>query len=171
MIHTAQDQGQHEIHQTWALLMLLFLIIHISKLLFLMLIYFYYGQNGLKIFFICYVSDELALSLTWYLRLGRDDRSMLFNSYDSDELAEFLMTLGPLKLTIFETRFWARDMCHVDSEDTTWKPWSFNLLKWHRSYGCFSGGVLSRKIQKIGPSTKVQFFPEFCIYTLPLKGP
>ena len=93
MIHTAQDQGQHEIHQTWALLMLLLLIIHILKWLFLMLIYFYYGQNGLKIFFIHYVSDEMALSFTWYLRLGRDDRSMLFNSYDSDELAEFLKLL------------------------------------------------------------------------------
>ena len=33
-------------------------------------------------------------------------------------------TFWTLKLTIFETRFWTRDTCHVDSEDTTWKPWS-----------------------------------------------
>ena len=39
--------------------------------------------------FICYVSDNMALSLIYYLQLGRDDRIMLFNSYESDELAEF----------------------------------------------------------------------------------
>ena len=52
-------------------------------------LYFFYGKFGLQIFFICYVSDDMALSLIYYLRLGRDDIIMLFNSYESDELAEF----------------------------------------------------------------------------------
>ena len=56
-------------------------------------LYFFSGQNGLKIFFIYYMSDDMALSFNGYLRIGRDDRIMLFNCYDSDELAEFLKLL------------------------------------------------------------------------------
>ena len=33
-------------------------------------------------------------------------------------------TFWTLKLTNCETRFWTRDTCHVDSEDTMWKPLS-----------------------------------------------
>ena len=54
------------------------------------------------------------------------------------------------KLENFETRFWTRDTCHVSSEGTmSWALSSrqfqalkfFNLLKKHRSYGHFCGGV------------------------------